>query len=419
MERTIKFFELSTNDNGGAGHAALKGIESLRKNGYDAKLIVWNKSSNSDAVIGVHDSNIFLERLILQWYRLVGNIRKKLFCRIRKSKYNFYDIQQNRVSAKKILKLYGDIPDIIIVGWVTDFVSSKTIFELKELTGAKVLYVMTDNSPIGGGCHYPWDCQGYTTCCYPCPALGKGNHRAEKTLRFKHKYITEDMFISGTTTDCNRARRSLLFKNNPIIVSATLNHNPYTFDKLEGRKLWNISEDRYVIFCGASSINAERKGFRQLLMALEYLKDLESDISRILILIAGDSSTPMPEEYEVKYLGRLGFEELFKAYCCADIFACPSLEDSGPMMINYGVMAYLPVVAFEMGIAPDIILHQKNGYIAKWNDYEDFARGIYFWMHHPYDKSELKKINDDLAERTKKEKSLWTNLESLLLNDIN
>jgi glycosyltransferase involved in cell wall biosynthesis len=296
---------------------------------------------------------------------------------------------------------------------VTDFVSAKTIYNLKELTGAKIVYIMTDNSPIGGGCHYPWDCQGYTKNCYPCPALGMGNHRAQKTLNFKHRYITDDMIISGTTNDTNRAKKSLLFRNSEIVVSAVLGKNPYVFERSVGRKLWNIDDERFVIFCGAASINAERKGFKQLLMAMEYLKILEHDISNILILVAGDTSVPFPDGYEVKYLGRLGFEDLFKAYCCADMFVCPSLEDSGPMMINYGVMAYIPVVSFEMGIAPDIILHKKNGYMAKWNDHEDFARGIYYWMHNKYNKETLKEMNNELMNQTMKEKSLWKYLDNI------
>ena len=414
MERKIKYFELSTNDSGGAGLAALKSIELRQSQGYDAKLIVWNKSSNSDAVIGILDSHRWLDRIALQWYRIISNIRKKFFAGIKKSKYNFFDIQLNRVSAKKILELYGDTPDFILVGWVTDFVSAKTIYKLKELTGAKIVYLMTDNSPIGGGCHYPWNCLGYTKDCYPCPALGKGNYRAQKTLQFKHQYITDDMMISGTTNDTNRARKSLLFRNSEIVVSAILGKNPYEFERSVGRKLWNIDDDKFVIFCGAASINAERKGFKQLLKAMEHLKTLEHDISNILILVAGGTSVSFPDGYEVKCLGRLGFEDLFKAYCCADMFVCPSLEDSGPMMIKYGVMAYIPVVSFEMGIAPDLILHKKNGYMAKWNDHEDFARGIHFWMHNVYDKDELIKTNNALAEQIDKEKSLWNHLDDIL-----
>ena len=36
-------------------------------------------------------------------------------------------------SAKKILSLFGKNPDIIAVGWVSDFVNSRTINELKTI----------------------------------------------------------------------------------------------------------------------------------------------------------------------------------------------------------------------------------------------------------------------------------------------
>lgn len=411
MDKPIKYFELSTNDSGGAGYTALKTIERRRKLGYDAKLIVLNKHSDSDAVIGIYDSHKWIDRLVLLLLRISAIIQKKVIYAIRNSKYNFYDIQLNRASAKKILKLYGDQPDYILVGWVTDFVSAKTIYNLKELTGAKIVYIMTDNSPLGGGCHYPWDCLGYTSNCYPCPALRKDSHRAQRTLLSKHKYITNDMTISGTTNDINRAKKSLLFKGSKQIVSASLKPNPYSFSKNVGRELWDIDDSRYVIFCGAASINAERKGFKKLLCALETLKEEIGDVSNILILMAGDNTVPMPEGFNVKFVGKLNFEDLFKAYCCADLFVCPSLEDSGPMMVNYGVMAYIPVVAFEMGIVPDIIIHKKNGYIAKWGDVNDFAKGIEYCIKNKDSLfKDIKSINDSLMEKTRSEKSLYKTL---------
>ena len=73
-------------------------------------------------------------------------------------------------------------------------------------------------------------------------------------------------------------------------------------------------------------------------------------------------------------------------------------------------MAYIPVVAFEMGVALDIIRHKENGYIAKWRDVDDFAEGILYCMTN-YDKiqSELKQINDQLMEESKKN-NIWKSL---------
>lgn len=402
-----KILLLSTNDTGGAGLATLKKTETLRMKGGDATLVVLNKYSESSASVGVINGRSSLGRWRITLNHIYCKLLKIVAFRKPVCKYIMFDIQISLASAKKILKLYGQTPDIILVGWVTDFVSAKTIKELQDLTGAKVLYTMVDNAPIGGGCHYPWDCQGYTKNCYPCPALGPSNKRAQKTLLEKHKYITSEMYISGTTNDINRAKKSLLFRDSHTFVSITMQPNPYIFTRQEGRDFFGIAENRYVMFCGAASIKAERKGFGELVESLELVKQ-KTDISSVTIIVAGGGGGDFPEGYDVRYVGNLSFEDLFKAYACADLFLCPSLEDSGPMMINYGVMAYIPVVAFEMGIALDIIKHKENGYVAKWRDVNDYAEGILFCIANKDGVlSDLKQLNDHIMKESNENKSSW------------
>jgi len=59
------------------------------------------------------------------------------------------------------------------------------------------------------------------------------------------------------------------------------------------------------------------------------------------------------------------------------VFLCPSIEDSGPLMINESIMCGTPVVSFDMGVAPDLVHTGKTGYRATLKDSEDLARGIY------------------------------------------
>lgn len=415
MTRPLNILYLSTNDYGGAGLAFLKGAEASRKNGNDARVVVWDKRSDSSVSIGVYDHRKRIDKIILFLFHTVSSLYKRMILRIPRTKYIFFDIQQNRVSAKKLLRLYGKKPDIILVGWVSDFVSNKTILQLKTMTGAKVVFIMTDNAPIGGGCHYPWDCQGYASNCYPCPALRCSSHLAQKTLFFKRRYVSSDMIISGTGNDMKRARKSIVFKDCVHVVSSTLEPNPYEYDRSIGREMWTIADNKYVIFCGAASVVDERKGFAQLVESLELLKKKDISLEKIVVLVAGNESLQFPDGYDVRFLGRLSFEDLFKAYCCADLFVCPSLEDSGPMMINYGVMAYIPVVSFDMGVASDIILHKENGYIAKWKDCEDFAEGILYWYQKGFERVVLKSINNNLAEEISETKSLQKYIDKVIV----
>lgn len=400
----MNYLLLSTTDSGGAGIALLKTIEFLRGKGHNARLVVLNKYTDSEASIGVYQNKSIGKWLII-FRRACAFFKKRIIIGKPKEKYCFMNIGLNRVSAKKLLSLYGCKPDIIAVGWVTDFVTPKTVYELQQLTSAKIMYIMADDSPITGGCHYPWDCKGYQNNCFPCPALNANNKTASRTLLRNKKYITPEMMISGTTFDSNRARLSYLFRDSIIVPSVTIRRNPYYFDRDESRKWFNIPKDKYVILCGAASIFAERKGFPQLIKSFELIKNKVKDISGITILVAGGECESFPEGFEVLKAGKLTFEDLFRAYCAADLFVCPSLEDSGPMMLNYGIMAYIPVVAFEMGVALDVIKHKENGYIAKWGDVEDFADGILYCMNKQFNRQELKNINEDLCVRLNQERS--------------
>jgi glycosyltransferase involved in cell wall biosynthesis len=264
---------------------------------------------------------------------------------------------------------------------------------------------MADNSPITGGCHYPWDCEGYKDRCYPCPALSHSNKRAYKTLCDKKKYITNDMIISAPTRDCNRAKSSYLFKDCIIVPNVTIRENPYKFEKTVGCSKWNIPDDNFVILCGAASIKSKRKGFNELMKAFSILKE-NTNIDKITIIIAGENCDILPNGYDVRLVGKLSFEELFIAYGAADLFVCPSIEDSGPMMINYGIMSYIPVVAFEMGFALDVIKHLKNGYVAKWRDVNDLAMGIKYCMERKFTREELEFINNRIMNDLRQNRSL-------------
>lgn len=407
MQETIKILLLSTYDVGGAGNAFLKTTEMLRSKGVDATLLVCNKKTHSDAVVGVFNADTVTGSVGMLLYRIYCKIRKFFAFGKADKKYIMSDLQINIISAKRILFLYGKRPDIIRVGWVTDFVSTKTIKILHELTNAKINYVMTDNAPMCGGCHYPWNCQGYMENCYPCPALHATNKRAQKTLFFKKKYITPEMIVSGSTNDMNRAKKSLLFNDTKRVVSVKMNQNPFCFSKEDGRLFFDIPKDRYVILCGSTSCTSPRKGFKELVKSLDRVRHM-IDVSRIIVLIVGDECGELPLGYEIKTLGMLSFENVFRAYACADLFLSPSLEDSGPMMLKYGVMAYVPVVAFEMGYAIDMISHKENGYIAKWGDVDDFATGIVYCISHQAQmQTSIKTVTESVAARCNNRPSVW------------
>jgi len=75
-------------------------------------------------------------------------------------------------------------------------------------------------------------------------------------------------------------------------------------------------------------------------------------------------------------LGYINMAALARCYAAADVFACPSIEDSGPMMINESMMSGTPVVAFRMGVVEDLLEDGSTGRIVPLGDVSAYARAL-------------------------------------------
>ena len=81
--------------------------------------------------------------------------------------------------------------------------------------------------------------------------------------------------------------------------------------------------------------------------------------------------------FPIHYTGHLHDDLSLRAlYSAADAMVIPSRQDNLP---NTGVEAHAcatPVIAFHTGGLPDIVQHQRTGYLAKAFDTGDLANGV-------------------------------------------
>ena len=128
--------------------------------------------------------------------------------------------------------------------------------------------------------------------------------------------------------------------------------------------------DKKIVFFGSSHLDEPRKGMSVLIDALIKVKN-----QNVFYVVAG-GETLYQHADNMKVVGYLTEDELIEMYQMSDMFVCPSLADAGPMMVNQSLMCGLPVVSFPVGVSVDLVRTGDTGYLARFNDSDDLAKGI-------------------------------------------
>jgi glycosyltransferase involved in cell wall biosynthesis len=207
--------------------------------------------------------------------------------------------------------------------------------------------------------------------------------KSRVVYNFKKKWI-EDIdltVVAGTEHQYKQLIKSSLFiENEKLKILLGIDDEIFKpGDVKNARKILNLPLNKKIILCGAVTVAEKRKGFKELVESLNILKYNEPNMD-IHIAIAGNINGSELNQIPYRYtlLGRLNHLELAFAFQAADVFVSPSIEDSGPMMVNQSIMCGTPVVSFAVGVSLDLVINGITGYIAKLGEVNDLEKGIKF-----------------------------------------
>lgn len=365
---TLRFLHLSATDTGGAGQAAARLHDGLRTAGYRSHMFVLSRAGDDP------DVSVFGKRSF-RFKRLLIKAALKLFSR---TDY-YFQCQSLRFSSRSelIAAAIEYQPDVIVAHFISHYLSFEDVLAIHRATGAPVIWHLLDMASLTGGCHYAWSCNGYKSACGACPALLlRGEHDlSARILREKIATVPQisGAVAAGSSMLAAQAGGSMLFRD-ARLETVLLGVSPDQFSPVRratARQRLNLPSSGAVIFFGAQLFGQRRKGMSILLDALIQLAWTHERSSLPILLIAGDSSDMIgltEAGYDQRRLGFVDTETLATAYAAADMFACPSIEDSGPMMVNEALMSGTPVVGFRMGVIPDLVTPGVTGEIADTMD---------------------------------------------------
>ncbi|WP_009633335.1 glycosyltransferase family 4 protein [Synechocystis sp. PCC 7509] len=370
----MKTLILSTSDIGGAGRAAYRLHQGLRGKGIESQMLVQDKFGDDTTVIepsnkvnkGIAKLKPTLDKIPLQFYQQRDRTT--------------YSVQW--FPDKIATQVAQFNPDIVNLHWINEgFVQIETLAKLNK----PIVWTLHDMWAFTGGCHYNQECDRFTKSCGECPQLHSHKNwdlsrwiwqrKAKAWQNLKFTIVTPSHWLAKETIS------SSLFQNQQVTVIPngvdTQIYKP--IDKKFARQILNLPEDKQLILFGAMNATSDvRKGFYLLQLALKNLRQ-SSYVDQFELVVFG-ASAPVNEvdlSFKTHYLGRLNDDiSLSLVYSSSDVFVAPSLQDNLPNTVMESLACGTPCIAFNIGGMPEMIEHQKNGYLAQPFDTEDLAKGI-------------------------------------------
>lgn len=419
MEKKVKILLLGYSDSDTTGH--VYGTYESLPAVFDKRLVVFSTVKKNRQIAFVDGTTLLgrvKRRIIKQVQNLIRyiSVKTKVRVDINRLYHHFYGNEYTLITARQILNKHkGFQPDVISIHWVAEFISSKTIRDLHRLTGAKIVFCFVDEQHMTGGCHYPVDCNEYLTGCRNCPALAHGKKVAAVQMKKKMDNLQDlPKLVIGSPYDCRLVRDTSMFRNAVLFPNIAIPRMPH-YGRSEARRIFNIQAHEFVIMIGANSLTDVRKG---MCYSVDAIKLFAQDHADVCVLAPGNQSKARRFDVGTArsiYPGFLDYTKLAAAYCAADCFLSTTLADSGPKMVTFAIAQCTPVVSFNLGFAQDVVLHKQTGYIAKYKDTEDVAKGIEYIFNRG--KDSFKDQCRAVVEKIKDIPSGWMQLYNFIIKE--
>ncbi len=366
----MRFLHLSTGDARGAFAGAHRLHRNLLARGHESRMLVADKQSGDPLVIAPHPAVQAAGRFAVR----AQNQVLKAVCGRTAQVGHHLAINFQLVSPARLAASLGDWrPDLAIVYYTSGFLSADGLAELQERLAVPCVLYLMDMELLTGGCHYAWQCEGYLANCAQCPVPHSSavRHLIRRQWQQRRRAFARmsPVVVAGSgwlerqagisRLAAGLARTKILIGIDPDLYAPG--------DKPALRARFGLPGQALVLYFGAQNLDDPRKGFRHLREALQSLHDLlePAERARIVLFTVGrlDRKVLGSLPFAHVHLSYIANPTLFAAtYAAADLFICPSVEDSGPMMVSEAMVSGTPVVAFEMGVAVDLVATGTTGY---------------------------------------------------------
>ena len=395
-------------DVGGAAVAARRLMEALNQNGAEASMLVrdWERGRPRPHMDGEAGDKVHVlpQRWLARWHFLWE--RLVIFARLGFRSKNLFAIDA-AISGTSITRLREfREADVIHLHWVNQGMLSFSDLRKIIRSGKPVVWTMHDAWPSTAICHLTLGCRQFTSQCRQCKYLSsidqttkQPNDQTTKWLtkvwKRKQRLIQEGdiSFVACSRWLESEAKASALLRGQHIVsIPNCIDTRIFCpGDQLEARREEGLPTDRRLVLFVCQRVTNAYKGMDYLIKACRQLAnehpEMKEEVSVVLLGSHADevaSELPFPA-IAVGYVN--DEKRMARLYRSADVFVLPSLSENLPNTIMEAMACGVPCLGFRVGGIPEEIDHQRTGYVARYRDTADLARGLRWLLYEADSKS--------------------------------
>ncbi len=231
----------------------------------------------------------------------------------------------------------------------------------------KLIWTLHDEHAITGHCSFTMKCENWKSGCSTCdflsiyPAIQADNaldlkkHKERWIKKSKITFVTPSHWLS------NRLKKAYPFIENVQVIPNGIDISVFNqHNKIDSRLKFNLPTDKFlVLFIAEYATDNPFKGGE----TIRELTRLNSNNNILYVTIGGKTQEKSLNYIELPYIKNEN--ELALLYSACDLMLYPTNADNHPLVVMEAMSCKLPVLAPKIGGIPEIITHEKDGWLVE------------------------------------------------------
>jgi len=364
---------------GEAAIATFRLMQALRREGVDARMVVYTRSSRESNVSGVGS------RLSRGLRYCAERLHVMMHCGY--AAEHMYAVSTGALAINVHTHPWVKEADIVCLSWINHgLMNLRGIRRLHEM-GKKIIWTLHDLWAFTGICHQSYDCDYFTDSCGNCMFLKGGGSPDDLSHRMWQRKMELYSSIPVTfVTDSkwleHKARSSSLLRNKPVLTIPNPVHVDYYYTTPPSHidSLLTVSKP-HLILLGANRLDDKSKGLDYAIEALNHIFDNYPEVAtKTAVYMFGEMRNPETLDrlrMSHRWLGRINDQKILRyLYSSAKVILSTALLENLSDTIIEGMASGAVPVVFGGDSREELINHLGNGYVARFKDHLDIAKGV-------------------------------------------